>query len=46
MGNTEISQFTISYLRDLFRNHYQHNPLTSTIAIEKEKLVSAILEKD
>ena len=38
MGNTEISQFTISYLRDLFRNHYQHNPLTSTIAIEKREV--------
>lgn len=38
MGNTEISQFTVSYLRDLFRSHYLHNPVTSTIALEKREV--------
>ena len=38
MASNEISEFTISYLRDLFRNYYQHNPVTSAIAIEKREV--------
>lgn len=38
MASTEISEFTISYLRDLFRSHYQHSPVESTIALEKREV--------
>lgn len=38
MASTEISQFTVSYLRDLFRSHYLHNPVTSTLALETREV--------
>lgn len=38
MAGNEISEYTVSYLRDLFRNYYQHNPVTSTIALEKREV--------
>ncbi len=38
MANAEISNFTVSYLRDLFRNHYQHNPINSTIALDTREV--------
>lgn len=38
MGELETNQYTISYLRDLFKNYYRNNPVTSPIAIETREV--------
>lgn len=38
MGELETNQYTVSYLRDLFKNYYRNNPVTSPIAIETREV--------
>ena len=38
MAEQEVNQYTVSYLRDLFRNYYVNNPVTSPIAIETREV--------
>ena len=38
MGELDTNPYTVSYLRDLFKNYYRNNPVTSPIAIETREV--------
>lgn len=38
MSEPELNQYTVSYLRDLFRNYYRNNPVANPIAIETREV--------
>jgi len=38
MVEQEVNQYTVSYLRDLFKKYYVNNPVTSPIAIETREV--------